>query len=59
MSDDPEYIVVKTTHGEGVVCVIPCEGAVQRDAFPEDAPLPLEQAHELANELNNPVEGHG
>ena len=53
MSDDPEYVVVETKDGEGIVCVIPCEGAVPRDAFPEEAPLPLEQAHELADELND------
>ena len=55
MSDDLEYVVVETVHGEGIVCVVPCEGAVLRDAFPEEAPLPLEQAHEVANELNEAV----
>jgi len=61
MSDDPEYVVVETKDGEGIVCVVPCEDATPRDIDFWASPLPLEEAYERAAELNEGAspEEHG
>ena len=57
-----EYVVVETQDGEGIVGHIPEGASVPNDIAPSEAPLPLEEAHAVAdslNEANNPGEGHG